>query len=50
MTDKSHSVLKVFILTTQSLLGHFSDYFTDLGVFYVNAVVGTVWGIGRGAG
>lgn len=30
VAGKSHSVLKVFILTAQSLLGHFLDCFSDL--------------------
>lgn len=59
MTDKSHSVLKMFILITQLILGHFSDCFTDFGVlpqgFYGHNVGdwqrdGRCWAVTKGNG
>lgn len=59
VAGKSHSVLKVFILTAQSLLGHFLDCFSDLAFlpeyFYGHSVRdwqrdGRCWGVTKGGG
>lgn len=40
----------MFILITQSSLGHFSDCLLILGFFHLNAFMGTMQDIGRGMG